>query len=124
MRVEIGEREVNNGELTLTRRDLGKESKVTLSVDAFLGQVQAILDEVHETMLARQRQFTADNTNDVKHVQDIKDFFAADGVGFTRAPISILGEESLQSVMQEHGLSTRNMPFEDEGQKVLIAKAY
>lgn len=124
LRVEVGGREVENGELTHVRRDLGRESKTTVSVDEFLNGVQGILDDIHDSMLNRQRAFRDENTVDVQSVADIKDFYQSGKIGFVKVPVSLLSDSVLAEVMTEYSLSTRNMPFEDEGQKVLIAKAY
>ena len=62
---------------------------------------------------------------DVNTVAEVNEFYSnADNIGFVKAPIEILKDKDLKKVMGEHSLSTRNMPFEDEGKKVLIAKAY
>lgn len=125
LRVEVGGREVENGELTFVRRDIGRESKTTLSVDEFLGKAQSVMDDIHDSMLTRQRKFRDDNTHDVKTVAEISEFYSnADNIGFLKAPIEILKDKDLEKVMGDHGLSTRNMPFDSDGKKVLIAKAY
>lgn len=124
LRVEIGGREVENGELTHVRRDLGRDSKTTVKVDDFLNNVQGIMDDIHESMLARQRKFRDDNTHDVSTVAEIDKFYKSGKIGFVKVPIELLKEDGLKKVMTDHSLSTRNMPFEDEGKKVLLAKAY
>lgn len=124
LRVEVGGREVENGELTHVRRDLGKDSKTTVSVEGFLNSAQGILDQIHDSMLDRQRKFRDDNTHDVSTVADVEDFFKSGKTGFVKAPIELLSDKALEKVMTEHSLSTRNKPFDDDGKKVLLAKAY
>ncbi len=124
LRVEIGNREMENGDVTVTRRDLGKESKETMSVDVFVSKVQGMLDSIHDGMLARSRKFMLDHTFDGAGLTDVDDFFKADKVGLVRVPLSVLKDEKLEAMMKAHALSTRCMPFEDDGQKVLIGKAY
>lgn len=124
LRVEVGGREVDNGELTFVRRDIGRDSKTTVPVDGFMKKAQGVMDEIHDNMLAKQRKFRDDNTHDVKTVAEIKEFYDAGKIGFVKAPVSLLSDAALKEVMSEHSLSTRNMPFEDNGEKVLIAKAY
>jgi len=124
LRVEIGEREVDAGQLTHVRRDIGRDSKTTVSVEQFGQDVQGILDDIHDNMLARVRKFRDENIVDVSTVSEIKEFYAADNIGFVKAPVEILEDSNLDAVMTEFGLSTRNMPFDDNGKKVLIAKAY
>ena len=124
LRVEVGGREVENGELTHVRRDLGRESKTTVSVEEFLNNAQGILDDIHDSMLARQRKFRDDNTVDVASVADVEDFYQSGKIGFVKAPVAMLKDPALDVVMTKFSLSTRNMPFEDEKQKVILAKAY
>jgi len=124
LRVEVGGREVENGELTHVRRDLGRESKTTVKVDDFMNNVQQVMDDIHDSMLARQRQFRDDNTHDMRSVQEIDDFFGAGKIGFARVLTTLLEDKSLEEVMGKYSLSTRNMPLKDNGEKVLIAKAY
>ena len=124
IRVEVGAREMDAGQLTYVRRDIGRDSKTTLGVDEFIGQAESILDDIHDTMLARTRKFRDENTHEVSSVDDIEAFYKADGLGFVKAPIAVLDDPKLEAVMSEYSLTTRNMPHADNGEKVLIAKAY
>lgn len=124
VRVEIGAREMENKEVTFVRRDLGKESKKTVSADSFLASIISELDAMHDNMLAKSRKFRDENTFEGQSVADIADFFGAGKQGFVKVPVSVLKDEKLAAVMTEHSLSTRNMPLADEGRTVLIAKAY
>ena len=124
IRVEVGAREMEAGQLTYVRRDIGRESKTTLSKDDFINQAESILDDIHDTMLQRTRAFRDENTHDVSSVAEIEEFFKAGKHGFTRAPIAVLEDPALEKVMSKYALSTRNMPLADNGEKVLIAKAY
>lgn len=124
LRVEIGGREMENGQVTFVRRDIGRESKETVSIDAFIQRAPELLQSVHDNMLARSTKFRDDHTFDGNGLSDIQDFFKQDKVGLVRVPVSVLEDANLESVMKEYALSTRCMPFEDEGQKVLIGKAY
>lgn len=124
LRVEIGEREVDANELTHVRRDIGRDSKTTVTSEDFVAQVQGILDDIHDNMLLRVRKFRDENTIEVKSVADIEAFYKTGKIGFVKAPVEILEDSTLEVVMKEYSLSTRNMPFSDNGKKVLIAKAY
>ncbi len=124
LRVEIGGREMEAGEVTTVRRDIGRDSKQTISVDQFVNDAESMLDAIHDDMLVRSRTFRDENTVLAGSVMEIDDFFSEDKIGFIRAPVEILEDEALAAVMKKHGLSTRNMPFIDEGSTVLIAKAY
>jgi prolyl-tRNA synthetase len=124
VRVEVGQREMEGGNVTFVRRDLGRDSKTTCSVDEFINKIQSVMDDIHNSLLNRNRQFLADNTFDGNSVSDIRDFFAADKKGFVRVPVSVLEDPELEAVKNEFKLSTRCMPFENNGEKVLIAKSY
>lgn len=124
LRVEIGAREMEQNSLTYTRRDIGRDSKKTVSVAEFMGTVQSVMDDIHNGMLARHRAFTKSNTFDVASVKDVHDFYGAGKMGFARVPVEMLTDASLAKVRDEFKLSTRCMPFEDGGRKVLLAKSY
>ncbi len=96
IRVEIGEREVDGNELTHVRRDIGRDSKTTVSADQFINDAQRILDDIHDNMLARVRKFRDDNTKDVTSVAEIEEFYKADKIGFVKAPIKILEDSNLR----------------------------
>lgn len=124
LRVEIGGREMEAGQVTFVRRDLGRESKETVSIDAFIQRAQDLLDSIHDEMLTRSAKFRDNHTVDGNGLADINDFFEADNIGLMKVPVSILNDPKLEDVMKKYALSTRCMPFADEGQKVLIGKAY
>lgn len=124
VRVEIGQKEAEQGQVTFVRRDLGRESKKTVSVDAFLSDLPAVLDSIHDALLAKSRAFRDSNTVEGKGAADVRDFFAADKIGFVKVPVEALKDAALAKAKEEFGLSARVMPFADEGRTVLIAKAY
>ena len=124
LRVEVGGREMDAGEVTTVRRDIGRESKQTIPVAQFIEQAESMLDEIHDDMLARSRAFRDEHTIDGSSVADIEAFFKAGKIGFVKVPVELLKDETLEPVMKEYSLSTRNMPFFDKGGTVLIAKAY
>lgn len=124
LRVEIGGREAEAEQVTTVRRDLGRESKTTISASEFVDTVQGTLDSIHDEMLARAKHFRDENTHNGESASDVNEFFAAERIGFISIPVALLQEEELQNVMKEYSLSTRCMPFADDGQRVLVGKAY
>ncbi len=124
LRVEIGGREMAESKLTHVRRDIGKDSKATVTVDEFMGSVDKILQDIQDALFARAKKFRDEHVFDVKSVAEIREFFAADKIGFVKADVSILEDSELKKVMGEFSLTPRCMPFDDGGKKILIAKAY
>ncbi len=124
LRVEIGGREMAEGQLTHVRRDIGKDSKKTESVDAFVAGAQSILDDIQSSLFNRAKTFRDANVFDGKGMKDAQDFFAADKIGFVKVDIDALKDPIWEKLQDEFKLTTRCMPFEDEGRKVLVGKSY
>ncbi len=124
LRAEIGAREMEAGEVTTVRRDVGRESKQTITAQNFVKNAGKLLDQIHDDMLAKNRAYRDSHTAEGKTVADVEAFFEAGKLGYIKVPVEIAEDEKLAAVMKKHGLSNRNMPFADKGQKVLIAKAY
>lgn len=123
LRVEIGQREMDEGKLTYIRRDLGKDSKATVTGDEFCATVQKVLDTMQSDLLEKSRKFRDSHIFDVKSLDEIRDFFKADKIGFCRMDTSLFGPE-YDALKKELSISSRCMPFADNGQKVLVGKSY
>ena len=124
LRVEVGKRDMDEGALTHTRRDLGRESQTTCAVDTFVDQVEDILDQIQSSMLEKATSFQNENIFEVSSGKDVDDFYKADRLGFVKADVSLLEDSSYEPVKKQYSLSSRCLPFEDEGSKVVIGKSY
>ncbi len=124
LRVEIGQREVDEGKLTHVRRDLGRDSKASCSVDEFVGKAQGILDEIQQSMFGRAKTFLTSNIHDVKTVKEAHDFFAADRPGFVRMDTALINDPAFEAVRKEFSVTPRCMPFADDGKKVVAGRSY
>ena len=72
LRVEIGEREMNEKTLTVTRRDLGKSSKTTVAVEHFTNDVQNMLNTIQHDMLAAAQARNKTMIHDVKDLKELE----------------------------------------------------
>lgn len=124
LRVEIGGNEAADELVTVVRRDIGRDSKKTIGLDEFVNSAETMLDDIHDAMLARSRTFRDENTYELETLDEALEFFKGGKIGFVKLPVSILEDATLEATLKENGLTTRNMPFADKGQKVIIAKAY
>ncbi len=124
LRVEIGAREVEEGTLTYIRRDIGRDSKTSCSIDDFLSTVQPTLDSIHDALWQRAADFRDTNIKDVTSLTEVKECYDQGHVGYVRIDTTVLNDSNLNAVLKEHSLTTRCMPFSDNGEKVLIGKAY
>ncbi|HRK97270.1 MAG TPA: proline--tRNA ligase [Alphaproteobacteria bacterium] len=125
LRVEVGGREVEEGKLTHTRRDLGRESKTSCSVDEFIGSIKNILDDMHHSMLKTSQSYSKSRVVDCQTAGAMKEYFETSlELGFAKIPVELLTDEALAVYRKDNALTTRCMPFEDEGRMVLIGKSY
>lgn len=124
VRVEIGGREVEQNGLTFVRRDIGKESKTNCSTDEFVARIPDVLVQIHNFMFKRAHDYSRARVKETKSLAEIKEYFAAGELGFAKAPVSLLNEEGYEIFRKDNALSSRCLPFEDEGQTVLIGKSY
>lgn len=125
IRVEIGEREVAEGKLTHTRRDIGRDSKTTCTENEFMGSVKGILDAIHNNMFEKAKLRNQSRIYDATTISDVKACFT-DGrdLGFVRMPVALLEQPEYQAFKKDNSLSSRCLPFEDKGEMVLIGKSY
>jgi prolyl-tRNA synthetase len=125
VRLEVGAREIAEGQLTFTRRDLGKDGKTKVSVAECAGKISAALDQMQKDLLANARKRLQSQITDVKSLKDVRDFFAAEKQGGLKLDYSLVkGSDEFAAIKQEFAVTTRCLPFEDNGQKVIVAKAY
>lgn len=125
IRVELGAREVAAGTLTHVRRDLGRDSKKTESIDAFVTGLPALLDTMQSDMLARARKFMNERIFDVKTLDEMRAFFADERkIGFVRIDTGAINDPQFEAIKKEFSVTPRCMPFADKGQKVLVGRSY
>jgi len=125
VRVEIGRREMEEGNITHTRRDIGRNSKATESVDIFCNKITALLDEMQDSMYQQALKRTESMVHDVKSVDEAHQFFAAkDSIGQVRFDAAFLQDEAFEKLMQKFSVTPRCLPFADDGKKVIVGKAY
>jgi len=125
LRVEIGAREMENNELTHVRRDLGRDSKTTCGFGAFISEAPELLNAIHGELLNRARGFRDDNIFDVNTLDDIEVHFKPkDAKGFARIDTGAIDDPKYVELKKRYSLTSRCMPLDDGGKKVLVGKAY
>jgi prolyl-tRNA synthetase len=70
VRIEIGPRDVKNGQAVLVRRDL--KSKETAALDVLAARVPALLDDIQATLLKQASAFLAENVRSAKTYDEFK----------------------------------------------------
>lgn len=121
--VEAGGREVENNQVTVTRRDLGKEAKETMTVDEFVSRVETILDDIQTGMFNAAKDRMTSRIFDVANLDEARKFFADERQGFVRMDEKFLDDDAFAAIKKDFAVTPRCLPFDDKG-KVLIGKSY
>ena len=123
LRVEIGGNEMGEGTLTHVRRDIGRDSKATVSQADFISSVHSVLDEIQTALLTKARDFMNANIADVNSIDDIRDHYQSNKLGFVKIDDTVLSDPEFEKLKNEFKLTPRVLPFDDAG-KVIIGKSY
>ena len=128
VRIEVGPRDLANGEVTLVRRD--RQEKRAVALRAAAGEAAALLDAVQRDLLAEARERQAARTVSVASGDEAAE--AVDAGGFALVPWSAVGEEGEDRLARD-GLSVRCLARADgslassddePGLVAVVAKAY
>jgi len=135
LRIEVGPKDIEKGQVVLARRDKGVKEKEFLSQEALLAKVPQTLEEIQNNYFQQAKTFQQANiVGDIKTMDELKAFFEKKG-GFVRAKWS--GDEKIEPLLKEHNLTIRCIPLEQSGSQgkciftgepatldVIIAKSY
>lgn len=125
VRLEIGAREIAEGQLTLTRRDLGKDGKAKVGVNEVAAKIAEALDTMQKDMLEKARTRMNGMVKDAKSLKEVRDFFAAEQTGGLKLDYSLIQNSAeFAAIKGEFAVTTRCLPFADDGKKVIVSKAY
>ncbi len=113
LRLELGPRDMENGQVVLVSRITG-EKRVVQQSD-LVAEIEKMLEETQVEMYNRAKQFMAENFQSVETLDEMKELFAAKR-GFVEA--GWCGSAACEAqVKEETGATSRNIPFEPETQK-------
>jgi len=110
LRLEIGPKEIDSGELTVFRRDEKSKSKIPppaggLNVKKI---IKDLLEEIQINMFKRHKKFTEENTHDVNSYTEFKEIMETKR-GFIRA-FWCEGPDCERKIKEETKASTRVLP--------------
>ena len=124
VRVEIGPREMEEAMLTYVMRHKGPKEKVSETRDAFVSNIASLLAEMQSSLLEGKRKEMMDRILDVSSVEEAREVFDKGHMGFVRMDYSLAKGDAYTKLENVHALSARCLPFENDGEKVLIGKSY
>lgn len=123
LRVEIGAREMEADSVTVTRRDLGKDSKKTMSADDLIANVRDMLGAIQSDMLAAAQKRNKSMIHNVRDL-DMLDKFLNDGkIGFFRIKYDLTTNEKFDAMIEKYKISRRCLDDSDPS-FVFVAKSY
>jgi len=123
VRVEIGGREMEEGNVTVTRRDLGKESKTTMTMDEFVAQSQTILDDIQSNMFNTAKERMESRIIDIDGLDDAREFFTEGRQGFVKMDKTFWNTDAFDQLCSEFSLTPRCIPL-DAQDKIIVGKSY
>ena len=123
LRVEIGAREMAEKTLTITRRDLGKASKQTLSVDDFMAKAKTMLDTIQHDMLVAVKKRNATMISDVKDLNELESALESGKIGFFRIKYDLTTNDKFDNLIEKYKISRRCLDDKDPS-FVFVAKSY
>jgi prolyl-tRNA synthetase len=129
IRVEVGAREIAEGKVTWTRRDLGKDGKEQCGLDDFAPTAVKALEAMHQDLFRRAQQRLQGQIIDVRNLAELRDYFVADHRGGVKIDYALVNNSTefnneFNKISKEFAVTCRCLPFEDEGKTVIVAKAY
>ena len=123
LRVEIGAREMESGDVTITRRDLGRESKRTIKADELVATVNDIMREIHNEMVARVEKRNHEMIHDVADLDALDSALSNGEIGFFRIKYELTTNEKFDGLMEKHKI-TRRCLDDNDPTYVFVAKSY
>ena len=123
LRVEIGEREMESESVTITRRDLGKESKRTISVAELVSGANNMLQQIQSDMLLAAQKRNETMIHNVNSLQDLESALANGQIGFFRIKYEQTTNNEFDALIEKYKISRRCLDDKDPSY-VFVAKSY
>ena len=123
LRVEIGGREMENGTVTITRRDIGKESKRTITVDELIADAADIMTTIQSEMYERALKRQNEKIHDVATLADLERELSKGTIGFFRIKYDLTTNDEFEGLIEKYKISRRCLD-KDDPTYVYVAKSY
>ena len=123
LRVEIGEREMQENKITVTRRDLGKASKTTMSVKDFIDSVKQTLETMQHDMFVAVQERNKTLITDVKDLKELESALESGKIGFFRIKYEMTTNDEFDKLIEKYKISRRCLDRNDDTY-VFVAKSY
>ncbi len=110
IRLEVGQRDMNNGLVVVARRDTGE--KTFVAINAVPNLLSDMLDDIQSGLLKQAKDFRTENTHTVSSYEEFKEIINNQG-GFIRCGWD--GTTETENAIKEETKATiRVIPFDEE----------
>ncbi len=123
LRVEIGARELADGTVTVTRRDLGKVSKQTISIDDFVASAGQMLRTIQDDMYQAAASRNEKMIQSVADLAELETKLSRGEIGFFRIKYDQTLNDAFDALQETYKISRRCLDDADPAY-VFVAKSY
>ncbi len=123
LRVEVGSREMETNTITVTRRDIGKESKKTIPAAELVANVNDMLRQIQYDMLAAAQKRNATMIHNVADLAELDAALESGKIGFFRIKYDLTTNAKFDAMMEKYKISRRCLDDNDPS-FVFVAKSY
>ena len=123
LRVEIGAREMEENTVTITRRDLGKASKRTISDAELLRDVKDILNQMQHDMYDAVVERNKTMIHEIADLAALESALAEGKIGFFRIKNEQTQNSEFEGLMEKYKISRRCLD-DNNPEYVYVAKSY
>ncbi len=106
VRIEVGPRDLANGEVTVATRY--NREKVQVSVDNVALSIQPLFNDIHKKMLEKANHYVNTHTYVARTYDEFKSYLKQGGY----IQMSVAGEEAEIKIKQDTGATARVVPFD------------
>jgi prolyl-tRNA synthetase len=147
VRIEVGPRDLEQGVVSMSRRDRGVKEKESITPDALVAGAVKLLEEIQSGMLAKAKAFRDANTKIIDDPKEFREFFTPKTAESENLPTEIHGgfascrfamdADAEAKLKNELGVTVRVVPMDNEKdpgpciltgkpaeRRVLFAKSY
>ena len=123
VRIEVGNREMENDSVTLTRRDLGKSSQKTMSVSELVSGASDLLTLIQSDMLVAVQNRNKAMITNVANLDELEKYLSNGKIGFFRLKYEQTQNDKFDELMDTYKISRRCLD-DDNPEFVFVAKSY
>ena len=121
IRIEVGEKELNDSLITFTRRDIGKESKKTIKIEDF--DAISILNTIQKDMLNLSTERNKKMITQVSSLEELDTNLSQGKIGFFKIEYSKTLNREFEELSDKYKISRRCLDYNNPD-FVYIAKSY